>query len=200
MVNQGQGIIVPQFDLAVRQGAGRGRPWFMDQIIGQSGNFGNIVAHISAFGVEALALQDGVEYPEIGGGIGSRSRNPLPAGRIARAIGIKQRIPEPAFALSPIDHEMFDQKGGGDHAHTIMHEACLPEFAHSGIDNRIAGQPASPRFEVVRMIHPWKVIKPALIILVGKVWIVIKQVIGKFAPSQFRLERAEIFVRRLTSV
>jgi hypothetical protein len=63
-----------------------------------------------AVGIEFLALQDRIEDAEIGGGVGARAGDPLPARRIIRKIGVHQGIPEPVLALAPGNQQMLGQQ------------------------------------------------------------------------------------------
>ena len=109
----------------------RRAPWLVDQGRWQLRKFSHPSAHIDAIGIELLALQHRIEYPEIRRGVGATARDPLPVGGIAAGIGINQRVPEPALALAPVDQEMLDQEGGDHHPHPVVHHAGAPELGAS---------------------------------------------------------------------
>src|SRR3546814_20102440 len=43
---------------------------------------------------------------------------------------------------------MFDEEGGGDHPHAVVHPARVPELAHARVDHRVAGPSPGPGSEV----------------------------------------------------
>ena len=128
----------------------------MDGLGRQAGEFGHPAAHIVAGGIEFLALKHGVEHAEVGRGVGAAAGDPLPAGGVVGGVGIDQRVPEPALAQPPVDHQVLGQEGGCDHAHAVVHPAGRPELAHAGIDDGIAGAAAPPRLDGVVLVRPGK--------------------------------------------
>ena len=80
---------------------------------------------IGAVGIKFLRLENGVEYPEIGGGTGAG--DPLPLRRVGGGIAIDKCILEPALPLAPVDLQMFDQERADNHAYPVMHSAGLPK-------------------------------------------------------------------------
>jgi hypothetical protein len=66
------------------------------------------LAHIGAVGVELFGLEYGIEDPEVGRGIDSSARDPLPVQRIVGRIGVDERIPEPFLAAPPVDEQVLD--------------------------------------------------------------------------------------------
>src|SRR5690606_32738375 len=77
-------------------------PWRVDELIGQLRNLGHPLAHIMAQRIKALALRYRIENPEIGRGIEPAPSHPWPVSGVIRAVSIKETVPEPLFAHSPI--------------------------------------------------------------------------------------------------
>ncbi len=80
---------------------------------------------------------------------------------------------------------MLDEEGGSHHPHAIVHVTGLPEFSHAGIDQFVAGFPATPGTKLGLIVAPFKMIEIAAKIDYVKSWLLGKQTIGKFPPSQF---------------
>src|SRR5581483_644324 len=91
---------------------GLGRPWPVNDLVGQPCKLGNPLTDVEAIRVELLSLQNGIEDTEVGGGIRSSTGYPLPVGRIVGGIGVHERVPEPALARAPVDQQMLDEKRG----------------------------------------------------------------------------------------
>ena len=98
-----------------------------------------------------------------------RAGHPLPAHRIVGGVGVDQRVPEPFLADPPVDEQMLDQERGGDHARAVVHPAGLPELAHAGIDDRVAGPPALPGPDVVGIgLGPGEVVEGGFRLLAAR--------------------------------
>ena len=67
-------------------------------------------------------------------------------------------------------------------------DAGVPELAHSGIDDRIAGTAALPGGERLLVARPGKVVEIGLQVLGGEVRMVVEQVAAELAPAQFAQE------------
>jgi hypothetical protein len=68
----------------------------------------------------------------------------------------------------------------------------MPEFAHAGIDDRIAGAAALPRLERCVVVAPGKCVKTRLQILRSEIRKMMQQVVGKFAPAKLAQELLDI--------
>ena len=96
---------------------------------------------------------------------------------------------------------MLDEKGGGDHADAVVHVAGLPEFAHAGIDDGIAGKPFFPALKDIRSrLAPRKTVELGLKIPAGQIRKVKPQVMAELPPCQFRQEFAGIPVADIPAV
>jgi len=82
-----------------------------------------------------------IENPEIGSGVDTGARDPLPAHRVAGGSA-SQSVPEPCLATPPVDRETLGEERGRDHARPVVHLSGAPELAHADVDDRIAGLPA----------------------------------------------------------
>ncbi len=69
-----------------------------------------------------------------------------------------------------------------------MHIPGPPEFAHAGVDDRVAGQSALPFRQCVVVFPPREAIKLALQVFDRQLRLVIQQVIGELAPAQLAQE------------
>ena len=49
---------------------------------------------------------------------------------------------------------MFDQEGGHDHPHPVVHPACRPQLTHAGVHQRIAGAAALPGLQPFGIVAP----------------------------------------------
>ena len=65
---------------------------------------------VLAVRVELLRLQLGVEHAEVRRGIGPRPGDPLPVERVAGAVGVDERVPEPLLAAPPVDEQVLDEE------------------------------------------------------------------------------------------
>ena len=117
------------------------------------------LAHVSAVRIELFGLQHGIEDPEIGRGIDSGARDPLPVERIVGRIGVDQRIPEPCLAVPPVDEQVLDEKGSDDQARAIGQISRPPQLSHPGVNDRIAGMPMRPGLKSVLVVPPGKALE-----------------------------------------
>ena len=164
----------------------------MDDVVRQLGTNGTPSPDIFALRVEHLALEHRIEYPEERRCIGAAACHPLPVERIVGGVRIDQRVAEPALALAPIDQQVLDQEGGGDHSDAIVHRAGLPELAHAGIDDRISCHPALPGVEILSAAAPPEAVEPAIEIDTVESRIVKERVPGEIAPDEFLAEARDI--------
>src|SRR5436190_2731385 len=118
-------IGLAEFDAGTDEFERRCLPWLVDQIVRQLRQLRHPAPYVVAVRIELLALQDRIEHAKIWRGIGAGAGDPLPVGGIAAGVGIDQRIPKPLFTVAPVDQEMLDQERSDDHAHAIMHHACM---------------------------------------------------------------------------
>ncbi len=137
-------------------------------------------------------MQDRVEDAEIGRGVGAGARDPLPVGRVGAGIGIDQRVPEPLFAGAPVDQEMLHEERGDHHPDPVVHHAGVPELAHAGVDDRVAGQAAPPGLQCARIALPGKGVELLLQISVGEVGDVEQQVAAELAPAELAQELVDV--------
>ena len=183
---------MPSSTPAPLSSSGVARPWLVDQARRQLPEFGHPAPDIGAVGIEFFALQDRIEHAEIGRGIGAGAGHPLPVGGIAAGVGIDQRVPEPLLALAPVDQEMLDQERRHHHPHPVVHDAGVPELAHPGIDDGIAGLAALPRPQRRVVAPPGKRVEGRLQIAVGEVGHVEQQMAAEFAPAQLAQELVDV--------
>src|SRR5450756_1518975 len=169
-----------------------GAPWLVDQAGRQWRELRHPAPDIAAVGIELSAPQHRIEHAEIRGGIGTGARDPLPVARIAGGVGVDQRVPKPFLSLAPVDQEMLDQERGRDHPHPVVHHPGVPELAHAGIDDGIAGLAALPRPQCLLVICPGKGVEGRLQIALGEIGHVKQQVATEFAPAQFAQEFVDI--------
>ena len=128
----------------------------MNVLCRQLSQLGHPPPHIVAIGIKTRPLQHRRKHAEIRCGIRPAPRAPLPAERVAREIGIDQRVPKPRRAVRPIESQVFHQKRRHHHAHAVVHPACRVELPHPRIDDRIARLAAlpCPQFFPVRVLRP----------------------------------------------
>ena len=82
--------------------------------------------HKGRAGRTSLPLEHRVEDAKVGDRVGATTGRPLPAQGVIGEVGIDRRILEPLSASLPGDEQMFYQKRGHHHAHTVVHPACRP--------------------------------------------------------------------------
>ena len=160
-------------------------PGSVDVIVGKVRNFRNPFANVISMGIKFLTLHDGIEDPEIGSGIGTASRNPLPSHGVICQVRIDQSVPEPFRSQFPVQQEMLDQKGSYDHAHPIVHPPGRPQLAHAGVYDGVAGLAFLPGQEHGLILSPWESFEFRSQWTFGHVWEMVEQVMGKFTPSHF---------------
>ena len=149
--------------------------------------FGDPTAGIVPILIKFIKLCLGVEHAKVRRGIRPRPRRPLPPHRIARGIPVDKTMFEPFLADPPMAHQMFRQIAGHDHAAAVVHPSGHVQFAHCGIDKRLARAPLFPGLNLgtALVLVPWKGI-PFLAPVIGQhPWRVIHQVAREFAPNQF---------------
>src|SRR5579863_585961 len=69
-----------------------------------------------------------------------------------------------------------------------MHHAVVPELAHAGVHDGVAGLPALPGFECHFVVAPWKGIEGCLQVAGGEIRHVEQQMAAEFAPAEFAQE------------
>ena len=185
MIDHRLRIGLAQHHAGILQHQLRGFPRFVDEGCGQTFQLRHPAADIGPIGVELLALQNRIEDAEIGRCIRPAACHPLPARRIGADVGIHQRVPEPGLSALPGHQQVLDQKRGGDHAHPVVHPARCPQFAHAGINDRVAGIASLPCLERVIVFAPRKVRELGPEGLAHQVRPVVQQVIGELPPQQF---------------
>ena len=99
------------------------------------------------------------------------------------------------LALAPVDQQVLDQERRRDHAHAVVHEAGVPELAHAGIDDGIAGAAALPGAQRLGVLGPREGIEAGVEVGSGEIGMVEQQVIGELAPAELRQELFDIAVR-----
>ena len=105
---------------------------------------GNVAPDELALGIEAFGLQGRIEDADKRRGVGAAASAPLPAQRVVGQVGVDQGVPEPACTDLPGDEQVLDQEGCDGHTYTVVHPAGLPQLAHAGVDQRVAGASALP--------------------------------------------------------
>lgn len=133
-------------------------PWFVDDLVVEVGEFGDVGSDVVAGWVVSAALGDGIEDAEVGCGVGAGGCGPLPAAVVCGKIAIDEVAHEVAFAPLPIDEEVFGEEHGGDHAAAVVHPADAEELTHGGIDDGEAGAALTPGFEVRAVGAPGNVL------------------------------------------
>ena len=73
-----------------------------------------------------------------------------------------------------------------------MHHAGVPEFAHAGIDDGIAGEAALPRTQGFRVLFPWKGVERRLQVAHRQIRHVEQQVTAELAPADFAEELVDL--------
>src|ERR1700675_1797316 len=73
LIDDWSGIGLAEFDAGGVQFKRRCGPWLMDQACRQARELRHPAPDIGAVGIELLALQDRIEDPEIGRGVGART-------------------------------------------------------------------------------------------------------------------------------
>ena len=99
---------------------------------------------VAAMRVEPSALEFRVEDAEVGRSVRAAAGHPLPRDRIVGLVCVHESLPEPLLAVLPwLEHVLGEQRCS-DHAHSVMHPACLPQLPHSAVDEVDAGAAVSP--------------------------------------------------------
>lgn len=122
-------------------------------------------------------MGDGVENAEIGRGVRAAARDPLPAGAVVGEVGVEESVPEPVFAVMPVEEQVFNEERADDHAHAVVHIASLPELAHAGIDDGVAGLAALPCFESLGVVSPGEGIEFGLQVYARDIGEVVEEVV-----------------------
>ena len=155
---------------------------------GELCKFRHPLAHIVAVGIEFPALEHGVEHAEIGGRVRAAARDPLPTRGIVGEVGIDERVPEPRCPLLPGEQKVLHQERGDDHARPVRHPAGLPQLAHGGIDDGIAGLAPLPGLERVSVAAPGKARELRPQGLRRHVGEAVEQMGGELAPAELAQE------------
>ena len=179
------GIMFPELDSRCREDLRRRAPRLVNPFIRQSREFGDPAPHINTVRIELGALRGWIKNSKEWRGVGATAGHPLPSQRVAGEIRIHQGVPEPACAMCPVDEQVFDEEGGGNHAHAIVHPTGMPQLAHTGIDNGIARDSAAPRGLRAIIVLPGKLREVGAQGLLWRVWKVIQQVMCEFSPTDF---------------
>ena len=127
MIDDRMGISVAEPNARGAQDLLGRRPGAMDVAGVEPRELRHVTAHIGPVRIEFLALQRGIENPEIGGGVGATARDPLPVSAVVGEIRVDQRVPKPALALPPVDEKVLDQKL----AETIRARLCIHPVIHN---------------------------------------------------------------------
>ena len=100
-----------------------------------------------AVGIEALALQQGVEDAEVRLGIDARAGAEAPPAVVGREVAVDQHRHEVDFAEAPVQQQVFGQEGRDDHPAAVVHVGGAVQLPHRGVDDRVAGLPGAPGAE-----------------------------------------------------
>ena len=117
---------------------------------------------------------------------------PLPAHSVVGQIGIDERVPKPSLADTPVDPQMLDQKTRRRHARSIVHPTGLPELAHASIDEGIPRPALSPRAQRIGVGAIRIGIEAFAPVLFGKLWVMVENMVGEFAPADFAEEFVDV--------
>src|SRR5262249_15495873 len=94
----------------------------------------------------------------------------------------------PALALGPARKQVLHQERRDHHAHPVVHPAGLPELAHAGVDDRIAGATLLPRAQRLGVLPPWERVEPLLQVLARKIGKAVQELIAELAPAELGQE------------
>src|SRR5579884_4363597 len=144
VVNDGQRIGAPQLNSGLSQKTSGSLPRLVNPLARQLVQLRYPVADIVTLRIDLLSLSHRVEDAEVRGGVSTATSRPLPAQGVVCQIGIHQRVPEPSRTLLPRNQQVLDQERRHDHADAIVHPARVPQLAHAGVHDGIAGAPALP--------------------------------------------------------
>src|SRR5262245_17487319 len=89
---------------------------------------------------------------------------------------------------------MLDEKRRDDHARAVRHPAGVPELAHGGIDDGVAGLALLPGLERRGVVAPGEAGKFGLERVMRHRRETVEQAIGKLAPAEFAQEREDAAV------
>lgn len=131
----------------------------MDRFGGEILKFGNPLLDVRSIGVEFFLLGPGVKDAKIGLSITSSASDPLPVAIVQSGVIVDERLGEVLFPPSPVDIEVFDEEGGGNHPHSIGHKAGLVHLSHCRIDDGKSGHSSAPPFKGYFIIRPSELIK-----------------------------------------
>ena len=103
------------------------RPRLVDRGPGEPGQLGHPPAHVVAAGVELVALQDRVEHPVVGRGVGAGAGHPLPVAHVLRDVAVDQQVPEEALPLRQSINRFFTR----NEAVSMRTRLCIHPVARS---------------------------------------------------------------------
>ena len=126
----------------------------MDRLRIQFTKFRHPVPDVRAFRVKTLLLSPAIKNPEIGLGITTCRRGPLPVTVIDSRIKINEIASKMSFTPAPVNLQVFCEKRCHHHSHTIVHVSRCLQFPHAGIHDRKASSSFYPGLEMLGRIQP----------------------------------------------
>src|SRR5579871_5435911 len=144
VVDDGVWVGPPKFHASVRKNRSRRPPRLVNPRIGHLRQFGNPMANVFTGGIELFALQNWIKDPEVRSCICATTSYPLPPHRVIGQVGIYQRVPEPSSPFLPRNQQVLHEERCGYHSRPIVHPPGDPQFAHTSVNERIAGLATCP--------------------------------------------------------
>ena len=156
----------------------------------------NVLGDEFAVRIKPLGLTGRIENPEVGLGIGTRARGPLPAPVVGGKVAIEKFLHEVTLPPLPRDQEILGKEGGHDHPQPVVHPAGLVQLPHGGIHDWKAGPALAPGLKEVLAVLP---LDPVVLLAegaLGDVGIFPENLFVEVAPDQFRDENVDLFLGR----
>jgi hypothetical protein len=147
-------------------------------------------------GIKFLRLGVGIKDSEIGCRITATARSPLPPPIVAGQFKVEQFFGKVSFAPSPVDEQVFHQKGCGYHSDTVVHETRSVEFTHAGINNWISGISLAPCLKLGGVVSPFDPVVCWFKCMVGDMGEMPQYHLVKISPDEFTEEGITVLLPR----
>jgi predicted MFS family arabinose efflux permease len=135
-------------------------PGLMDVLRWNAGQLRAPPSDVVPVWIEALALEDGIEDPKEGLGIGAGAGHPLPPAIVIGQVAVEQTIHEDVLARPPIDAQVFHEKGRDDEPSPIRQPCLLRQLPHRRIDDGVPGETLPPGAQGRGAVVPGEAAKP----------------------------------------
>ena len=152
--------------------------------------------------IVTFGLAPRILHAEIGRGISSSSRTPLPTAVVRRDVAIDQFLHKILLSFSPVEVEILGQEHRDNHSDPIVHETSRIQLPHPGVNDWKPGTTVAPPLKDRVIFVPLQREKPVAKIAFHNTWKMGKDLHIKFAPNYFvqvRIDALACGGRRLLS-